>query len=1242
VPKHAATGLVFCAFLLFLAAPSCGGGDPAAPGKPTGGDGGPRNPAPLTCGNGQVDPGEACDDGNTVGGDGCEVTCTPTSGASTTCKVLAPLASGTCSVTAGGAARLITGTVLTPDMIYRGGSVLVDDKGTIACVGCACEGQAEGATVITCPTGVVSPALINPHDHITYAQNPPYNDTGERYEHRHDWREGKNGHTKISTPGSASADQIRWAELRFLMGGAASTVGSGSVAGLLRNLDKSADELGLNQKAVDFDTFPLGDSNGTQLASGCGYPAINKSASIAGDDAYLPHVAEGINAFATNEFTCVSGTANGAQDLVSAKTALIHSVGLTAPDYADIGKLGGTVIWSPRSNITLYGDTAIVPEAARLGVRIALGTDWIATGSMNLLRELRCADSVNKTYFAGFFTDQALWRMVTVDAARATATDDAIGVLSPGKVGDVAIFDGRTHADFRAVIDAEPQDVVMVMRGGKVLYGDASLVSGAGGATCDTLDVCGTPKEVCLQDEFGKNFSALKAAVGSIYPAFFCGTPDKEPSCVPRRTTSVQGSTIYDGTPSPTDADGDGIDDAKDDCPRAFNPVRPMDGGKQADFDGDGQGDACDPCPLEAGVTACKAFDPNDSDGDGVANGTDDCPNAADPAQADADGDHKGDACDPCPNVANPGALACPGSIYDIKKGTIAPGAEVSVASQLVTARNASGFYLQTKSGDPGYAGTDYSGIYVFATGNTVKAGDRVSITTSTVQNFNGQIQLTGAQVSVVTSAGEAPPDPVAALSSDVATGGPRAAALEGVIVTVAQATVSDVSPPPGAGDTAPINEFVVDGSLRVNDALYLTAPFPAVGDVYTSLTGILEYRNANSKLEPRSAADVVLGPPRLTAFNEPSSFVRVGQSAVPTLPTPLAVRLTHAALADTFVAVTSSDEQSLTVVGGGVTVLAGQSSAPLSVNGLAQAASVTLTATLGTDTQTATVRVVDAAEQPALASLTPDPATVAPGGTTTFTVTLDLPSPAGGTTVALALDPTNAGTIPASVTVAQDQTTATFDYVDASVVSGATLTATLGAVAKTAQIQVQAPTGHLVINEVNYDDVGADTAEFVELYNASSGPISLTGYSLVLVNGSNNAVYKTVDLSAAGTLDPGQYLVVCSPPVVSSVPAGQKTLDLGTDSAGVIQNGSPDGLAIVSNGALVDALSYEGAMTAAVVPGVGTVSLVEGTVLPTNVADSNTATGSLCRIPSGTDTNNAATDWKFSTTVTPGAPNVP
>src|SRR6185312_13267658 len=157
------------------------------------------------------------------------------------------------------------------------------------------------------------------------------------------------------------------------------------------------------------------------------------------------------------------------------------------------------------------------------------------------------------------------------------------------------------------------------MRAGKVLYGDASVLSTVPGlSSCDTLDVCGTSKEVCLTGEIGKSYPALTTAVSGLYTTFFCGTPTNEPTCVPSRPASVNGSTVYTGAVSATDSDGDGIPDAMDNCPTVFNPIRPMDKGMQADFDGNGVGDACDPCPLDKNTSVCTMANPNDGDGDGV------------------------------------------------------------------------------------------------------------------------------------------------------------------------------------------------------------------------------------------------------------------------------------------------------------------------------------------------------------------------------------------------------------------------------------------------------------------------------------------------------------------------------------------------------------------------------------------------------------------------------------------------
>ena len=764
-----------------------------------------------------------------------------------TCAPLTPVVGGVCVVLPGDDTKLLQGTVLAPGVTYRGGQVAVDASGEIVCVGCDCADDVPDATVITCPDGVISPGLINAHEHITFSQNSPAADSGQRYEHRHEWRTGARDHEVIPSTSSASTDQIRWGELRFVMGGATSIVGSGGAPGFLRNLDRADNQEGLNTPPVRFDSFPLDDSDGTLRTSGCDYGSITTTAEIAGDSAYEPHVSEGVDASARNEFVCMSSDANGGQDLAQPQSAFIHAMGLTTSDYQKMATRSTGLIWSPRSNIRLYGATAAVTLADTVGVGIALGTDWSITGSMNLLRELQCADSLNATYFDHHFSDEALWKMVTVNAATLTGTDDRLGVLAPGHVADITVFDARVHDGFRAVLDAEPTDVTLVMRGGVPLYGDEPVIT-ALASDCDVVDVCGTYKQVCAQGQVGKTFDALQTAAGSAYEAFSCGLPPGEPTCVPSRPDSVSGSTIYSGAPSATDADGDGIDDAQDNCASVFNPVRPMDGGAQPNLDSDGLGDACDPCPFDADVTTCDAPDPDDADGDGVLNAADNCADLPNPSQADTDGDAHGDVCDPCPDDANPGGSGCPASIYDIKQGVVPERTRALVRDALVTARTTNAFFVQVVLGDAGYLGPDFSGLYVYASGHTVSVGDRVTVEGEVADLF-GQLELADAHPQV-TSSGTAPPTPVDTTAAAVVTGGTRAAALEGVVLRLSNLTVDSVN--------VAAHRFTVDSGLEIDDALFSVPTLPAVGDHYASITGVLSMSLGANVLLPRDAADLV------------------------------------------------------------------------------------------------------------------------------------------------------------------------------------------------------------------------------------------------------------------------------------------------------------------------------------------------------------------------------------------------
>ncbi|MEZ4472829.1 MAG: amidohydrolase family protein, partial [bacterium] len=393
------------------------------------------------------------------GGPGC-----PVPDPDRICGDLPAPPAGTCAVTPGSADLLIRGTLLGPEGLIVGGELLIDARGIIQCVDCDCSGApgAVLATTLDCGQAVVSPGLINAHDHITFTQNPPGDWGDERYEHRHDWRRGARGHTRIPVAGNASGAQIAWGELRQIVGGTTSLVGSGGAAGFLRNLD--ANQEGLAQGDVQLDTFPLGDSGGELLSMGCDYPDL-PAADVLAADAWSPHVSEGIDPEARNEFLCLSSDLGA--DVVGHNGALIHGVGLTAADGEVLASRGASVIWSPRSNVSLYGNTAPVTMLAHQGVLLGIGTDWTASGSINLPRELACADQLNREHFGHFFTDRELWLMATRNNAAALQVLDGVGSLAPGLAGDVAIYATAPGQDpYRAVIEATAGTTALVLRTG--------------------------------------------------------------------------------------------------------------------------------------------------------------------------------------------------------------------------------------------------------------------------------------------------------------------------------------------------------------------------------------------------------------------------------------------------------------------------------------------------------------------------------------------------------------------------------------------------------------------------------------------------------------------------------------------------------------------------------------------------------------------------------------------------------
>jgi predicted extracellular nuclease len=131
-------------------------------------------------------------------------------------------------------------------------------------------------------------------------------------------------------------------------------------------------------------------------------------------------------------------------------------------------------------------------------------------------------------------------------------------------------------------------------------------------------------------------------------------------------------------------------------------------------------------------------------------------------------------------------------------------------------------------------------------------------------------------------------------------------------------------------------------------------------------------------------------------------------------------------------------------------------------------------------------------------------------------------------------------------------------------------------------------------INEIHYDNDGTDVGEAIEV--AGTAGTDLSGWSLVLYNGSNGSAYDTKALSG----------------MIPDQQNGFGTIAFSYPSNG-IQNGSPDGIALMNGTGVVQFLSYEGTLTAVGGPADGMASADIGVTEAGNsaIGDSLQLTGS-------------------------------
>jgi predicted extracellular nuclease len=161
-----------------------------------------------------------------------------------------------------------------------------------------------------------------------------------------------------------------------------------------------------------------------------------------------------------------------------------------------------------------------------------------------------------------------------------------------------------------------------------------------------------------------------------------------------------------------------------------------------------------------------------------------------------------------------------------------------------------------------------------------------------------------------------------------------------------------------------------------------------------------------------------------------------------------------------------------------------------------------------------------------------------------------------------------------------------------------------------------------IVINEIDYDQAGIDTAEFIELFNSAGSVISLDNYSIDLINGNDSSHYRSINLSGYN-INASSYFVVCGD---TNQVANCDYSFISTNSW--FQNGAADAVALYQNSSLIDSLSYEGTLA----------PFTEADAL--TLSDNSTGILSIGRKFDGIDTDNNAVDFELDC-ITPGTANI-
>ncbi len=343
--------------------------------------------------------------------------------------------------------------IITPDETIKNASLSISgDK-----IEKVFPGESKAPLVIEVHDAVLTPGLINAHDHLLGTYYPKVGNGP--YENWLPW-----DNDLKSAPVYQERQQIENRDLYLL----------GAYRNLVSGVTTVSDHIPHFVNEPFLDILPVQAIRNYALVHSIASFALNWGEgveeeyrkAVKNDMPFITHIAEGFDSETVNDLKTLDRKKG-----LGEHSVLVHGIAFSEADIDLIKKKNASVVWCGDSNMFMFNKTANVKYMIEKGVNLCIGTDSPMSGGLNLLYEMKFDKSYFKRTYGSEIPDDLMVKMVTSNSAKAFRMHKH-GRIRQGFTADLTIVKKREANPYGAVVNAELRDVKLVVIAGRVMYGD--------------------------------------------------------------------------------------------------------------------------------------------------------------------------------------------------------------------------------------------------------------------------------------------------------------------------------------------------------------------------------------------------------------------------------------------------------------------------------------------------------------------------------------------------------------------------------------------------------------------------------------------------------------------------------------------------------------------------------------------------------------------------------------------------